>query len=146
MQHSSFASTASLPRLLSAHTLKPRWLLFSFLFGVICSKTSAGGCVGDSARKADVGRIKSSLHSRIINHAISGHARKSLVAAEGFGFRRGRYVRSTTRASDELFESLSVSSVRGKISYYYVPPFSALCTSLIIVQYRRQIHAVSDAI
>lgn len=86
MQHSSFASTAPLPRLLSAHTLKPRWLLFSILFGVICSKTSAGSCagscVGDSAQKADVGRIKSSLHSRIINHAISGHARKSLVTAE----------------------------------------------------------------
>lgn len=30
-------------------------------------------------RKANVGRIKSSLHSCIINHAISGHARKSLV-------------------------------------------------------------------
>lgn len=80
MQHSSFASTALLPHLLSAHMLKLRWLLFSFLFGIICSKTSAGGYVGDSARKANVGRIKSSLHSRIINHAISGHARKSLVA------------------------------------------------------------------
>lgn len=51
----------------------------SFLYGVICLKTSADGCVGDSARKANVGRIKSSLHSYIINHAISEHARKSLV-------------------------------------------------------------------
>lgn len=50
----------------------------SLYIGVICL-TSAGGCVGDSARKANVGRIKSSLHSCIINHAISGHARKSLV-------------------------------------------------------------------
>lgn len=51
----------------------------SFLYGVICLKTSADGCVGDSARKANVGRIKSSLHSCIINHAITEHARKSLV-------------------------------------------------------------------
>jgi len=34
------------------------------------------------AKGGRVGRIKSSLLSRIINHAISGHARKSLVAAE----------------------------------------------------------------
>jgi len=80
MQHSSFAS---LPRLLSAHMLKPYWLLFSFLFGVICSKTSADGLRWRSRAKGErVGRIKSSLLSRIINHAISGHARKSLVAAK----------------------------------------------------------------
>lgn len=67
---SSYVKVALLP----TSSFSSSFLYSSYLFKDICGWLRW--------RKTNVGRIKSSLHSCIINHAISGHARKSLAVGE----------------------------------------------------------------